>query len=132
VLPGEWMNDALIAFAFDGKPQDVERFRNEPFWRERYGTAPPEQQRFQWTDFYEAVAEKLLAYADNRAPLIAAIHEIGKHVPKFQILQDKYPDGSIGPLQDICPFTTLGIFNRQMTNANRRIIAQELAKFLGI
>lgn len=31
VLPGEWMNDALIAFAFDGKPQDVDRFRNEPF-----------------------------------------------------------------------------------------------------
>ena len=132
VEPGEWMNDALIAFAFDGKPQNLERFRNAPYWRERFGDIPPEQQRFQWTDFYEAVAEKLLAYADDRAPLVAAIHEIGKHVPKFQILQDKFPDGTSGPLRDICPFTTMGIFNRSMTDANRKIIAAELAKFLGV
>lgn len=132
VLPGEWMNDALIAFAFDGKPQDVDRFRNEPFWRERYGTTLPEKQRFEWTDFYEAVAEKLLAYADNRAPLIEAIHRIGKIVPKFQILQDKFSDGSSGPLKDICPFTAMGIFNRSMTDANRKLIASELAHFLGV
>ena len=132
MLPGEWMNDALIAFAFEGKPQDVDRFRNEPFWQERYGTTSPEKQRFQWADFYEAVAEKLLTYADNRAPLIAAIHEIGKHVPKFQILQDKFLDGSAGPLRDICPFTAMGIFNRSMTDANRKLIAGELAKFLGV
>ena len=31
VQPGDWMNDALIAFAFDGVPQDVDRFRNEPY-----------------------------------------------------------------------------------------------------
>ncbi|MCA3175345.1 MAG: AAA family ATPase [Burkholderiales bacterium] len=132
VLPGEWMNDALIAFAFDGKPQDVDRFRNEPFWRERYGTTSPEKQRFEWTDFYEAVAEKLLSFAENRTALVAAIHEIGKHVPKFQILQDKFPDGSTGPLKDICPFTAMGIFNRSMTDANRKLIAGELAKFLGV
>lgn len=132
VLPGEWMNDALIAFAFDGKPQDLDRFRNEPFWRERYGTTSPEKQRFEWTDFYEAVAEKLLSFAENRTALVAAIHEIGKHVPKFQILQDKFPDGSTGPLKDICPFTAMGIFNRSMTDANRKLIAGELAKFLGV
>lgn len=132
VLPGEWMNDALIAFAFDGKPQDVDRFRNEPFWRERYGTTSPEKQRFEWTDFYEAVAEKLLSFAENRTALVAAIHEIGKHVPKFQILQDKFPDGSTGPLKDICPFTAMGIFNRSMTDANRKLIAGEFAKFLGV
>jgi 5-methylcytosine-specific restriction protein B len=132
LLPGDWMNDALIAFAFEGQPQDVDRFRNEPFWRERYGTTSPEKQRFEWTDFYEAVAEKLLTYAENRTPLVAAIHEIGKHVPKFQILQDKFPDGSTGPLKDICPFTAMGIFNRSMTDANRKLIAGELAKFLGV
>lgn len=132
VLPGEWMNDALIAFAFDGKPQDVDRFRNEPFWRECYGTTSPEKQRFEWTDFYEAVGEKLLTYAANRAPLIEAIHEIGKKVPKFQILQDKFPDGSTGPLKDICPFTAMGIFNRSMTDANRKLIATELATFLNV
>ena len=132
VLPGGWKNDALIAFAFDGKPQDVNRFRNEPFWRERYGATSPEKQRFEWTDFYEAVAEKLLTYANDRSTLIDAIHEIGKRVPKFQILQDRFPDGRTGPLQDICPFTAMGIFNRSMTDANRKIIAEGLAKFLGV
>ena len=132
VLPGEWMNDALIAFAFDGKPQDVDRFRNEPFWRERYGTTSPEKQRFKWTDFYEAVAEKLLAHADDRTPLIEGIHEIASRVPGLTYLQDKFPDGTSGPLRDICPFTTMGTFNRSMTDANRKTIAGELAKLLGV
>ena len=132
VLPREWMNDALIAFAFDGKPQDVDRFRNEPFWRERYGTTSPEKQRFEWTDFYEAVAEKLLAYADDRTPLIEGIHEIASRVPGLTYLQDKFPDGTSGPLRDICPFTTMGTFNRSMTDANRKTIAGELAKLLGV
>ena len=132
VLPGEWMNDALIAFAFDDKPQDVDRFRNEPFWRERYGTTSPEKQRFEWTDFYEAVAEKLLAYADDRTPLIEGIHEIASRVPGLTYLQDKFPDGTSGPLRDICPFTTMGTFNRSMTDANRKTIAGELAKLLGV
>lgn len=132
VLPGEWMNDALIAFAFDGKPQDVDRFRNEPFWRERYGTTSPEKQRFEWTDFYEAVTEKLLAHADDRTPLIEGIHEIASRVPGLTYLQDKFPDGTSGPLRDICPFTTMGTFNRSMTDANRKTIAGELAKLLGV
>ena len=132
VLPGEWMNDALIAFAFDGKPQDVDRFRNEPFWRERYGTTSPEKQRFEWTDFYEAVAEKLLAHADDRTPLIEGIHEIASRVPGLTYLQDKFPDGTSGPLRVICPFTTMGTFNRSMTDANRKTIAGELAKLLGV
>jgi 5-methylcytosine-specific restriction enzyme B len=132
VMPGDWMNDALIAFAFDGKPQDVDRFRNEPYWRERYGTTSPDKQRFQWTDFYEAVAEKLLTYADNRTPLIEGIHQIASRVPGLGYLQDKFPDGSSGPLRDICPFTTMGTFNRSMTDANRKTIAGELAKLLGV
>ena len=132
VLPGEWMNDALIAFAFDGKPQDVDRFRNEPYWRERYGAISPEKQRFEWTDFYEAVAEKLLVHADDRTPLIEGIHEIASRVPGLTYLQDKFPDGTSGPLRDICPFTAMGTFNRSMTDANRKTIAGELAKLLGV
>lgn len=132
VVPGDWMNDALIAFAFDKQPQDVDRFRNEPYWRERFGTIPPDRQRFQWTDFYEAVAEKLLNYADDRTPLIEGIHQIAAKVPGLGYLQDKFPDGTSGPLRDICPFTAMGTFNRSMTDANRKIIAGELAKFLGV
>lgn len=56
VLPGEWMTDSLIAFTFHNKPQDVERFCNAPYWRERFGTAAPDKHRFGWTKFYEAIA----------------------------------------------------------------------------
>lgn len=133
VLPGEWMNDALIAFAFDGKPQDVDRFRNEPFWRERYGTTSPEKQRFKWTDFYESVADKLLAYRANRAALVEGIREISVRVDGLgHLAEDKYADGTTGFVKDICPFTTMGLFNRGIKDSNRKIIAKELAKLLGV
>jgi 5-methylcytosine-specific restriction protein B len=132
VTPGDWMNDALIAFAFDKQLQDVDRFRNEPYWRERFGSILSDKQRFQWTEFYGAVAEKLLTYADDRTPLIEGIHKIGSRVPGLGYLQDKFPDGTSGPLRDICPFTAMGTFNRSMTDANRKTIASELAKLLGV
>jgi 5-methylcytosine-specific restriction protein B len=131
-MPNEWRNDALIAFAFDGKPQDLDRFRNEPFWRGRFGTKVSDEPSFEWTDFYEAVAEKLVEHADNRTKLIEGIHEIATRVQGLSYLQDKFPDGSTGPLQDICPFTAMGTFNRGMTAENRKIIAGEIANLLGV
>jgi 5-methylcytosine-specific restriction protein B len=47
-------------------------------------------------------------------------------------LQDQFADGSSGPLKDICPFTAMGIFNRGITDANRKAIASELASLLGV
>jgi hypothetical protein len=29
VLPGNWMTDGLIAFAFEHKPQDIDRFQRK-------------------------------------------------------------------------------------------------------
>lgn len=126
VVPGKWSADALIEFAFNDKPQDIERFRNAPYWKDRFGTL------FQWADFYGAVAEKLLAYASDRTQLIQGIHQIAQRVQGLGYLQDKFPDGSSGPLQDICPFTVMGTFNRGMTDTNRKLIATELAKLLGV
>ncbi len=51
--PGEWEADALIAFAFEEEPQDIERFCNAPYWKERFGTAVEDKKRFGWTKFYE-------------------------------------------------------------------------------
>ena len=31
-----WLSESLIAFAFDGKPQDIERFLDLPYWRDLY------------------------------------------------------------------------------------------------
>ena len=37
VYPDDWKTYALIAFAFDNKPQDIERWRNDPQYRDRFG-----------------------------------------------------------------------------------------------
>ena len=132
VLPGDWTNDALIAFAFENKPQDLSRFRNAPYWRERFGDIAVDKQRFKWTKFYEAVADNLLKFKDDRSALIAGIHDLAGRVEGLSNLQDQFADGTSGPLKDICPFTTMGIFNRGITDANRKTIAEELAKLLQV
>jgi len=132
VLPGDWATDALIGFTFEEKAQDMNRFRNAPYWRERFGDSALDKRRFNWTRFYEAVADKLLAFRNKRDELIAGIHVIASKVDGLSNLQDQFADGSSGPLKDICPFTAMGIFNRGITDANRKAIASELASLLGV
>jgi 5-methylcytosine-specific restriction enzyme B len=131
ILPDEWMNHGLIAFSFDGEPQDIDRFRNAPYWRERFGLTMPDKRRFGWTKFYEAIADKLLAYRNNRAALVEGLRDISLRVDGLSHLAgDRYADGTMGFVRDICPFTTMGLFNRGIKDSNRKIIAAELAKFL--
>ena len=73
MLGNHWMTDGLIEFAFENKPQDIVRFLNDPRWRERYGTGPQDQ-RFRWTTLYQAIADELLNYRNDRGPLIQVIH----------------------------------------------------------
>ena len=132
ILPGDWTTDALIGFAFEGKEQDIDRFRNAPNWHERFGDTEVDERRFEWTRFYEAVADGLLGFRDRREELISGIHAIASKVDGLSNLQDRFADGSAGPLRDICPFTAMGIFNRGITDANRKVIAGELARLLGV
>ena len=132
VLPGDWTTDALIGFTFEEKAQDFNRFRNAPYWRERFGDTAVDKRRFNWTRFYEAVADKLLTFRNRRDELISGIHAIASKVDGLSNLQDQFADGSSGPLKDICPFTVMGIFNRGITDANRKVIASELASLLGV
>jgi len=132
VVPGDWATDALIDFTFNNKPQDLERFRNAPFWKERFGDTPTDKLKFQWTQFYEAIATKLLAFKDDRSLLVSAIHDIATRVNGLSILQDQFADNTAGLFRDICPFTTIGLFNRGITDVNRKRIAKELADFLGV
>lgn len=131
VEPDDWKRENLIAFAFEGKEQDIDRFRNSPYWRERFGD---NEVRFQWTRFYEAFADKLLQFRNRRAELLAEIHAIAKSNPDLPItvLTDHLPDGSHVPLADICPFTVMGIFNRGIKDEHRQTIAGKLAAFLGV
>ena len=132
VLPGDWTTDALIGFTFEEKAQDIDRFRNAPYWHERFGDSTVDQRRFKWTRFYEAVADKLLTYRNRRDELISGVLDIAANVEGLSNLQDQFVDGSKGPLKDICPFTVLGIFNRGITDINRKTIASKLSDLLGV
>ncbi len=129
VFPGGWYKNALIGFAFEDKPQDYDQFRNAPYWRERFGTDRP---RFKWTNFYESLADKLLEYKERRDELIAEVHKIASKTGFASYLQDRFVDGSSGPLKDICPFTVMGMFNRKIDDDKRKAIAGELASFVGV
>ena len=88
--------------------------------------------KFGWTDFYMEFADKLLAHRGDRMPLVEAVQQTFDHPDLRFPLTDQFQDGSEGPLQDICPFTTIGTFNRGTTDVNRRTIAAELGQFLGV
>ncbi len=125
---GSWESEALLAFSFDEKPQDIDRFRNAPAWRARYGDLPP---RFVWTTFYQAFADALLAYRHRRSELVAGLRSL--KLEGLGLLEgDRFADGSTGFLRDICPFTTMGLFNRGLKESNRRAIAGAVGKLVGV
>lgn len=130
VTPDDWMRQGLIEFAFNGKKQDTDRFRNAPFWAERFGDKPKETQRFLWTQFYEELADRLLDHKHDRTKLIEFIHELPGKVESVSLLNDQPEEGNKQPLKDICPFTVFALFNRGITEPNRVAIATELASFL--
>ncbi len=89
---------------------------------------------FAWTEFYQAVAERLREYQNkkDRHTLVKKIQESPN--PNFDFLrQDKFSDGTAGPLEDICPFTVLGTFNRaRMKDQTKQNIANDIAEILDV
>ena len=96
---------------FEGQDQEIDAFRNDDYWKDRFGDQPRTDLRFAWTKFYSEFADKLLVHRDDRRSLVAAIREVSSGLGRPIPLQDHFPDGTSGPLEDICPFTTIGLFN---------------------
>jgi len=133
VTPGEWKNDALIDFTFNNQPQDIDRFRNDPFWLDRYATDPTKLKRFQWTRFFQAIADELIKYKKNRQALLELLKSVSSKIDALKYLSsDTFADGSRGFVKDIDPFTFLGVFNRGIKDSTRINIAIEIAKFFGV
>ena len=131
LLGGDWMMQALIDFAFHGAEQDVPRFLAHPYWGDRYG---PEAGRFAWVAFYEDFARALRGWRTRRGELVRHIHAVADELGGEGIghLTDHFPNGTHGPMQDICPFTVLTLFNRKLKNENRTRIAKKLGERLGV
>lgn len=83
--------------------------------------------RYAWTGFYAEFADKLLAFRSNRRALIEKLQEvydaIGMRLPKLD---------SETALADIDPFTVFGLFNKGITDANRRKVIAGLAEAFGV
>ena len=88
--------------------------------------------RFRWIKFYEEFADKLLEYKDDRRQLVAAVHETSRILDNRGFFQDRFVDGSVEPLRDIDPFTTMAIFNRQYSDKVRHNLAARLGGYLGV
>lgn len=73
--------------------------------------------RFEWIEFYTEFATKLMAYKNNRERLISKLQNV------YKIINIKLPklDNSDIPI-DIDPFTVFGLFNKGITDANRKKI----------
>ncbi len=86
--------------------------------------------KFTWVPFYKELAEKLLEYKDRRDELIEFIfsEEGLKEFSSYLHLKNKSY-----PINDIDPFTFMGMFNRgNMTIDNRKIILAKIKEKFGI
>lgn len=131
VTPDSKFSKSLVNFTFHNADQDLDAFRNHPYWRERFGDNQDES-RYSWTPFYIELADKLSAYRNRRPELAAIVVDIIKGINGLNTPKEKYIDGESGPLRDICPFTTFAMFNRGLTTENRITIAEKLSKTLDI
>ncbi len=75
---------------------------------------------------------KKLSKKKAHSYLVKGIHRIVDRVDALSLYQDEFEDGTKGLLKEICPFTTIGIFNQNQTLGNRKKIAVELKNFLGV
>ena len=82
---------------------------------------------FAWTKFYMEFANKLLVFKNNRNGLLTIIQEV------YESLKMRYPFMDNGyPIDDICPFTIMGTFNKGITDENRKALMREYAKRLDV
>ena len=91
---------------------------------------------FDWVPFYEAAADSLLDFRNTRKDLLERIFALKflmdrEKVP-FTKLDDVGDDGKPVPLEDICPFTSIGTFTRGAKPANRQAVAHAFAESFGI
>lgn len=80
-----------------------------------------------WTDFYSELADKLLPYKSNRAELVRKVMAVyersGIKPPKLD---------SVMPPLDIDPYTIYGLFNKGITEENRRKLIAAVAQEFGV
>ncbi len=78
--------------------------------------------KFLWVKFYSEFANKLLSYKNDRKRLLEIVIEAHKSVNMY----NTFTFDEDGKLDDICPFTIFGCFNKGLTSENRTILLKAL------
>ena len=86
---------------------------------------------FAWTEFYMEFADRLLEHRNDRSELLAKVREVCNGLGYSYLDNSGTAEEGTG-LPDICPFTTMGTFNRGIKLTNRKRIATEIGNFLGV
>lgn len=83
--------------------------------------------QFSWTQFYSEFADKLLQFKNNRNELLVILQKT------YDELKMNYPfNEKDGLIEDMCPFTVFGCFNKGITNENRKALMSHLGKQIGV
>ena len=124
----------LIRFVFEGEGQDIDFFRNAPYWRDRYGDSVGTGGLFGWTKFYQEFATRLAEFSDKREVLLSGIKGLVDRgeLPNLEYLSSQGADRDREFIDDICPFTFMGTFTRGVSDETRRNIAAALADLIGL
>ena len=84
------------------------------------------EKKFTWIPFYKELAEKLLEFKDNRSELVKIVYELDEKYVNFINNHAK------SQVSDIDFFSFFSIFNRGLTNENRKIICGYLKNKLNL
>lgn len=89
------------------------------------------ENRFSWIPFYKELAKALLAYKDDRKPLVDFIYsELSKVGGKSLVDYIHMEDGS--KVKDIDPFSLFAIFNRKLRPENKNGFLQKFKDRFGL
>ena len=83
---------------------------------------------YQWVDFYEALADRLLEYNDNRGELFELMKKVASEQPLMKYLHFEREDWWEPRQYQIDPFSVMGVMNRGTKDDNRTLLAKVLAK----
>jgi 5-methylcytosine-specific restriction protein B len=82
---------------------------------------------FNWTNFYMEFADKLLAYKNKRKELLSILETAHEQAGlRYPFIYDDQP------LDDICPFTVFGSFNKNIKNERRKALMEAIAGIIKI
>ena len=84
--------------------------------------------RFTWIPLYKELADRLVDWKNRQTELISFIQGLRSDGLKVTPLTDQDAQGGTFLLQEIDPFTFLGIFNRRITTKERISILTEIKK----